>query len=370
MIDSYEQELGELRTLAHEFDRSTREVLGRVREARGHLAAPQPLIAFVHIPKTAGSTALNMLGGAFTKQALTDAGNIYRSLDKVERKLGGPGGGEAWSRRGKRVMAGHVPYAIFHEHLPPGTRYMTFLREPVDRVLSHYYRHVHNPKAKGDLAARVKRYRDEGTAPASSLEEALVDMRMVQLRNLCTRFLCGHPSSTDELPDGALAEAKANLREFLVVGIQERFEESIVLLQRRLGIGLLPYWNRHVSVGRPGVSEISAEQRALIEEENRLDIELYEFATELFEEAVRAEGVTFARDVEQLQGLAVVANEEAVLEAQAWLEGKLPPGSVKLTNSLRDEGVAAGFHVAVLKNARTRVEHARRGPEQSPAQPA
>ena len=368
MIDSYEEELGELRTLAHEFDRSTREVLGRVREARSHLGAPDPPIAFVHIPKTAGSTALNMLGRAYQKDAMADAKNFITGPEKVVNKL--RTAQDSWSRRGVRLVAGHVPYSIFHQYLAPGTRYMTFLREPVDRVLSHYYRHIHNPDARDDLAARVKRYRDDGTAPAASLEEALVDMRMIQLRNLCTRFLCGHPSPTDELPEGSLAEAKANLREFIFVGIQERFEESIVLLQRRLGIGLLPYWNRHVSVGRPGVDEIPAEQRSLIEAENRLDIELYEFATEVFEEAVRAEGETFSRDVESLQALAVDANEEAVQKAQEWLEGKLPPGSVKLTNELRGEGIEAGFHAAVLKNARTRVEHARRGPGRSPAQPA
>ena len=38
---------------------------------------------------------------------------------------------------------GHVPYGLFRRHLPEDTRYMTFLREPVDRVLSHYYRHIH-----------------------------------------------------------------------------------------------------------------------------------------------------------------------------------------------------------------------------------
>ena len=380
VIDSYEQELGELRTLAHEFERSTQEVLGRVREARSHLAAPGwersadaaagPTIAFVHIPKTAGGTAINMLTNAFSKAGITDAGNFITGPEKVATKLRkGPEGWERWRDRGGRVVSGHVPYAALREYLPADARYMTFLREPIDRALSHYYRHIHVDESKDDLADRIKQYEDEGAARASSLEEAIVEMRQIQLRDFCTRFLSDSRSPTGELPASALDEAKANLREFAFVGIQERFEESIVLLQRTFGLGLLPYWNRHVNVLRPGIEEISAEQRALLEEHNQLDLELYAFASELFEEAIAAAGDAFAADVERLQSLAVDANEEAIVNAQERLESRLPPGSVKLTNDLRAEGVDAGFPAVVLKNARTRVEQARRG-GRSPAQPA
>jgi hypothetical protein len=383
---SYQRQLGELKVLADELNESSAETLARVRQARRHVSRrdgpdtstvddgpEQPVIVFVHIPKTAGATALNMLAGAYSKKGLTDAGNFITGPDKVLTKLRkGPEGWETWSGRGGRVVAGHVPYAIFRDHLPPDARYMTFLREPVDRVLSHYFRHVHvaDIQDRDTLADRIKQYQEEGTARAGSLEEALVDMRMIQLSNFLTRLLSGNRSPTGELAPSALDEAKANLGEFAFVGIQERFEESIVLLQRTFGLGLLPYWNRHVNVLRPGIEEISDEQLALIREHNQLDLELYRYASELFEDAVRAEDDTFAADVERLRGLAAEANEEAIEKAQEWLEDKLPPGSVKLTNELRAEGIAAGFPAVVLKNARTRVERARRGSHSSPAQSA
>ena len=357
-----EEDLTELRALTDELSDSDQLVLQRVREARRELAPPGPPIAFVHIPKTAGGTATSMLARAFTKQAITDGGNIYRSLDKVERKLrGGPGGWEGWSRRGKRVTAGHVPYAMFREHLPPDTRYMTFLREPVDRVLSHYYRHIHQPDPRGDLADRRRRYQEEGKAGARSLEEAFTELGIVQLSNLCTRFLCGPQSPMGELHPGALDEAKANLREFTFVGIQERFEESLVLLQRKLGLGFVPYWDRHVNTSRPAVEEVSDADRALIEEYNQLDIELYRFASELFEEDVAAAGEGLARDVERLRVVASDANREAIEKAHEWLEDALPPGSVELTSELRAAARAAGHAALPLAEAHARIEQAGRG---------
>jgi hypothetical protein len=132
----------------------------------------------------------------------------------------------------------------------------------------------------------------------------MVEMRLPQLNNLATRFLSGAPSPMDELPASALEDAKGNLRGFAFIGIQERFAESIVLLQRTLGLGLVPresYQNRHVSRNRPSVDEIPDEQRALIEDCNRLDVELYSFGAELFENAVAAAGRGFAADVERLR---------------------------------------------------------------------
>jgi hypothetical protein len=185
---------------------------------------------------------------------------------------------------------------------------MTFLREPVDRVLSHYYRHIHR---QDPSRAGVQKQRPGARVKADSIEQALVDMSLPQLNNLCTRFLCGR-DPFDDLPDSAVDEAKENLRAFEFVGIQERFEESLVLLQRMFGLGALPYVDRHVSNegARPGVDEISDEQRALIEEHNRLDAELYRFGLGLFEEAVAEAGDGFAAAVEELRARDRAAREQ------------------------------------------------------------
>jgi hypothetical protein len=227
---------------------------------------------------------------------------------------------------------------------------MTFLRDPVDRVLSHYYRHVHHPELSP--AAQAERRDRRGRATAGSLEQALDEQRLPQLMNLATRFLCAQPSSMEEeLPDGALDEAKASLRDFTFVGIQERFDESIVLLQRTLGLGLVPYISSHVSIegARPSVEDIPGEQRALIAEHNRLDSELYRFAVELFEDAIATSDDGFADEVEELRALSADTNEETIQQTREWLDRELPIGAVRRRAELRSTAKSAGISISVLR---------------------
>lgn len=376
----HEPDLAEIKALTYELGRTTQVVLERIRETQARLAhsnpgtaqrigqtaddRPQarpaidgngtgPILAFVHIPKTAGGTVNSMLTAAYSKSAVQDAGNYARAPEKVTRKV------SSILRRGGRVSAGHVPYGVFREHLPPDTRYMTFLREPVDRVLSHYYRHLHRqrPKVQRSPAREQHRLETPGKGrpdrkpKADSIEEAILEMRMHQLNNLATRLLCGHPSPMGELPPSALDDAKENLREFAFIGIQDRFEESLVLLQRMLGLGLLPYRDRHVSSNRPAVDEIPDEQRALIAEYNRLDVELYGFGLELFEDAVAAADQRFTADVETLRGLSAARTEAASQDARDWLDRELPTGTTKPLAVLRAAARPAGISLTALRRA-------------------
>ena len=312
----HEQELAEIHLLTYELDQRVQEgleQLERIREAQDRLAgrtstptarstgtaAPpseHPLLAFVHIPKTAGATVRTMFAAAYSRHEVRDAGNYLRNPERAARTVARP------RKMGGRVLAGHVPYGVFREPQASDTRYMTFLREPVDRVLSHFYRHILRKNPNNPKEGRKIR--------VDSLEEGLVERRLPELSNLATRFLCTDPSPRDELPASALDDAKENLRSFAFIGIQERFEESLVLLQRMLGLGLVPYRDRHVSADRPSVEEISDEQRALIAEYNRLDAELYSFGMGLFEDAVAAADDGFAADVEALRARSGADREE------------------------------------------------------------
>jgi len=179
---------------------------------------------------------------------------------------------------------------------------------------------------------------------------------MPQLCNLCTRFLCSHPT-LGELAPSALDEAKENLRSFAFVGIQERFEESILLLQRTLGLGLVPYRDHHVSAvgSRPSVGDITDQQRALIVECNQLDTELYAFGLELFEQALAATDIDFEADLERLRAVTEVAGREhqaAVEAARTWLDRELPAGSTGPMRPLIERAEAAGLSRAALTEAR------------------
>src|SRR5215208_517551 len=343
---AHEQILSPIATLESEFGLTAGQARRDSQETQPPEAQTTPhdprrehesIIAFVHIQRTAGATVREILADAFSSDAMLDAGNYFRRPDGVEERLTHfpkPGWDE-WRRRGGRIVVGHVPYGLYKKHLPTDTRYFTFLREPVDRVISHFH---------GPLGRKL------GPIP-DSLEEAVVDARLPQLNNLATRYLCGDPSPLGELLAGALDAAKENLTEFALVGIRERFDESMVLMQRVLGLELDSYLNRHVSVGRPAVEEVPDEVRALIAEHNQLDAELYAFALSLLDDAVAAAGDDFSGQVEALRAASAAAGEDAIEAAREWLERELPVGTAKPKAALVDRASAAGIPFGAVKKA-------------------
>jgi len=318
-------------------------------EELGNRIAP-PLVAFVHIPKTGGSTITSMFVRAYSKERLHDAGNCFRGEgDKQERKV------TRAPAPGVRATMGHVTYGLYRKHLPDDTRYVTFLREPVGRVISHWYRH----------RRRTNTYRDEKRPFVTDTVEQAIRMGMPEVNNVATRLLCGVETPYDDLPADALEQAKANLREFAFVGIQERFDESIALLQRTLDMGPVPYGEpRRVSRRRAVRDEVTREQRALIAEHNQLDAELYTFGKGLFEEALAATDGGLDDDVERLRKLnaATLEEDEAAFEAACdFLERELPPGTAKPGSSIRDAAKAAGIPDLALGRAIKRVGVEKKG---------
>ena len=96
----------------------------------------------------------------------------------------------------------------------------------------------------------------------------------------------------------ALARAEARLEAMAVVGLVERFAESVALLEAAVGVkapGLCvcnvnPFKERERAL-RPSARELSAEARARVVRDNALDHELYLFARELVAARLREHGV-------------------------------------------------------------------------------
>ncbi len=105
-----------------------------------------------------------------------------------------------------------------------------------------------------------------------------------QRQNLQCRFISGiGPGGICD--ERALEIAKENLaRSFRVVGLCERFQESLLLMMVSFGWEVPFYENRKVAKIRPSI-----EPRVIdaIREHNSFDFQLYDFAKELFEENLR-----------------------------------------------------------------------------------
>jgi hypothetical protein len=168
-----------------------------------------------------------------------------------------------------RVVRGHLVYGI-HEFLPQGATYVTILRDPVARVLSAYYFVLRRPL--NPLHQKLKRER-------LGVEDCL---RLFPERdNLQCRLIAGVKDTT--IGDERLLDiAKENLtKSFSVVGICERFEESLTVISTTFGWQVPFYTSQKVAKSRPTVEPGLVN---LIREHNRLDVELYEFGKKLFEQ--------------------------------------------------------------------------------------
>ncbi len=248
---------------------------------------------FLHIPKTGGVTLKRSL-----KWKYSSSGVLYE--ESLTKPLAAFGQLPLSERANARVVSGHLHYGV-HEHIPQGCEYVTLLREPVARVVSSYHYILGHPKHA--LHADLVRS-----------SEPLEDFLRIDpsIENHQTRMVSGRGGgelrsrTAQPLDADALAEAKANLERFLVVGVTERFDETFILLRRALGWRLPFYVTANVAGRSPRPMPDSALE--LIRERNQLDFELYRFADGLLSAAVSEQGTSFAREVAAFKLLNRVPN--------------------------------------------------------------
>jgi hypothetical protein len=280
-------------------------VIEPMRIGRGR--NPRRCVVFLHMPKTGGKTLSAALRYKYPGRTLF-LDTTFEPLEAIDRiPLG--------DRRAARAVTGHLHYGV-HRHIPQWCDYITMLREPVARVLSTYYFILGNPKHW---------CHDELVRSGVGLEEFVRTAPDPGVDNEQTRFLSGRGSGEllSREPDGRrtmnplttlhrddLEEAKRNLDRCLVVGLTERFDESFILVRRALGWRLPMYETHNISKLRPSKAEPpSREAIELIRERNRLDLELYDHARDLFAAAVERHGASFRREVAAFRALNRIPNK-------------------------------------------------------------
>jgi len=218
----------------------------------------RPLI-FLHLPKTAGTTV------SFVVRRHIDS-----TRDHLLRSVDGPDGlakfkatPEAFRHR-IHLLRGHQVFGL-HEYLAPGARYLTVLRDPVARLVSHY-RYV--------KATKHPMFIDAIRSEQMSLYNYVTSGLSGELENGQTRWLAGIHDDRP-LVGSDLQLAIKNIDEhFAWVGIQERLEESLVELGLAMRWLRVDYRSRNVSGGQP--SPPDAAVIAAIRDRNALDLELHQ----------------------------------------------------------------------------------------------
>ena len=242
---------------------------------------------FVHIPKTAGTTLNQIIGRQVPRQARYEIRRHDVGIQKfkeLDRKR----------RADIRVLHGHIPYGL-HKYIPGPATYFTLLRDPIERVLSYYYFVQREPDHY---------LYDYANTPGMTVKRYLQDHISLQTANFQTRLISGVWTDVGygECDGSVLALAKKNLAErFAVIGLTERFDETLILLKRRFGWRNVYYGWHNVTRRRPHQESLPAETLAVLRAHNQLDLELYAHARELFERQIQEQGESFARAVQIFQ---------------------------------------------------------------------
>ncbi len=234
-------------------------------------------LIFVHIPK-AGGTTLNFILSRFYPEDVTFRIDGSRAAESIAELQQLP---EEKKDR-IRCLKGHMPFGL-HEYLPGPARYITVLRHPVERVISHYY--------------FVRRFKDhymydEVTSADMSLADYVQSGISSELSNGQVRLLSGSISGCTRGDEPCtkqdLGVARDNLENRMTAGLAEEFDASLLLFRDLLGWDKPYYISRNVTRGRTRTPDIPKTTLEIIETANTLDMELYETAKSQFSLKLKA----------------------------------------------------------------------------------
>ena len=223
----------------------------------------RPTVLFMHIPKTAGTALREAMTANYRQSEIAylypePPGFLVRDLRALPLE----------QRRAYRLVIGHFQFWM-HEALPQRSDYVTIVREPGARVLSHY---AYARQTQPELVTR-------SDGALMSLPELCEKRLTVDFDNAMVRCFSG--VDQNDYPPGKLTREIYELAvhhlhtAFAFVGHQEALAGAYAALSLRYGwqpLETVPYVNVGTVLMPSGHSETSA----AIQHYNRWDYLLYQ----------------------------------------------------------------------------------------------
>lgn len=217
---------------------------------------PATLI-YLHIPKCAGTSMMDLLqrnyGDGFYR---TGNGGGWRQFHKLPLER----------RAAITCLTGHMPWGL-HKYLPGEHRYAVLLRNPVERMASLYW-----------FCRGFKKHHWHKLASRSTLVQFATSRAFADLDNGMTRWLAGRRdvgrlSAKQRVTDEDLRFAMTHVRASWV-GFVQWFGSCVYNMSIEFG------WKHTAFTHKMAGQYIgpTAQERRAIEDANRMDMALYEYA--------------------------------------------------------------------------------------------
>lgn len=248
-------------------------------------------IFFLHFPRTGGTTVDDVFFANYPAEKIIkiyshDEYVQYRSID--EDKFANID-----------YITGHLlldsvnPTRFYGKKV----RAFTFLREPVKRLYSEYI------FLKTWKSQHLYEYLNSNEISFSQYIASNEKLLRYRGKNFMTRCLSGESLEKCDQAK-ALEKAKYNLKNnFICFGLQEKFMESLLMLARETNLQNILHQKRNSLNYGAMQTEMSDEEKATAIAYNGADIELYNYACELFAERVREKGRDFQTSLKNFQFL-------------------------------------------------------------------
>ena len=219
-------------------------------------------IAFMHMGKTAGTSFHNLLVDAFKeRKSFNGSPEQYDAQSPAQLAMFG-------------ILLGH--FSFHHSFKFRPDRYLiTFLRDPVERVLSNYF---FLKSWKGEINSTnekmVKAARKLSLCGFLECQEPQVEM---VTKNHQAYFL-GADWRSPRIQDDSqvLDRAMNNLKDINFIGFTENYEECVNALMQELGLPTVnKFKSENVTPSKMSKDQIRKEDIELIKKLNYMDIEIY-----------------------------------------------------------------------------------------------
>jgi hypothetical protein len=244
---------------------------------------------FIHVPKCAGTSFISLVDECYIIDEIIPT---HYDLDMLRDKITDE------QLASYCFIRGHFPYDLIVPRLPQHPRIITFLREPVVRLISNFQMRQRVSDPLQGL---------QSTLQSITLEEFLVRRDLMDIfSNRATRLMSGNTLDPNGVETPNLELAKKRLAEFDFVGIVESYNDSLALFSYIFDFPPIQ-GDRvlNVSPDREKRNEISQSTLEKVAEIEWADIELYKFGCQLFEKQFArmkqelAEGVQYPQPLKK-----------------------------------------------------------------------